>query len=79
MQAQNFFVRGLPLEMTLVCGKCPVCGNGPMTELPTGYSAFVEKDKHKQPIGGLVAFQCEEDGHVFFVPKTLKKSLPSDC
>jgi len=51
----------------LVRGKCPVCGNGPITELPTGYSAFVEKDKHKQRIGGLVAFQCEEEGHVFFV------------
>lgn len=48
-------------------GKCPVCGNRPLAVLPTGYSAIVEKDKHKQRIGGLVAFQCEEEGHVFFV------------
>lgn len=48
-------------------GKCPVRCNGPLTVLPTGYNAFVEKDKDKQRIGGLVAFQCEEEGHVFFV------------
>ena len=47
-------------------GKCPVCGNAPLTMLPTGYSAFVEQSSEKRRIGGLLAFQCEE-GHVFFV------------
>lgn len=35
--------------------------------IPTGYAAFVEKDSEKKRIGGLLAFQCEEEGHVFFV------------
>jgi len=35
--------------------------------LPTGYAVFVEKDNEKKRIGGLLAFQCEEEGHVFFV------------
>jgi hypothetical protein len=48
-------------------GRCPVCGKGPLIMLPTGYKAFVEKDNEKKRIGGLVAFQCEEEGHVFFV------------
>jgi len=46
-------------------GKCPVCGNGPLALLRTGYSAFVEKGNEKQRIGSLLAFQCEEEGHVF--------------
>jgi len=48
-------------------GKCPICGNGPLTVLPTGYAAFVEKDNENKHIGGLLAFRCEEEGHVFFV------------
>lgn len=48
-------------------GKCPICGNGPLAVLPTGYAAFVEKGNEKKRIGGLLAFQCKEEGHVFFV------------
>ena len=48
-------------------GKCPICGKGPLRHLEIGYKLFVEKSNQKQPIGGLLAFQCEQEGHIFFV------------
>ncbi|MFL6439731.1 MAG: hypothetical protein ACJ71Q_19320 [Terriglobales bacterium] len=48
-------------------GKCPICGGEPLRQLPVGYKMFVEKFHQKEPIGGLLAYQCVEKGHVFFV------------
>jgi hypothetical protein len=44
-----------------------VCGKTSVTPVSIGYKVYVEKSNQKQPIGGLVAFQCEQEGHVFFV------------
>ena len=46
---------------------CPLCGKTSVTAVSIGYKVYVEKSNQKQPIGGLVAFQCEQEGHVFFV------------
>ncbi|HJX01203.1 MAG TPA: hypothetical protein VJ453_13615 [Terriglobales bacterium] len=35
--------------------------------LPIGYKMFVEKPDCKQPVSGLLAFRCSEEGHIFFV------------
>jgi hypothetical protein len=48
-------------------GNCPICGKGPLRSLPIGYKMFVEKAHQKEAIGGLLAFQCVQEGHVFFV------------
>jgi len=55
------------MSTALLPGKCPICGKGPLRQLPTGYKVFVEKSNQKHPIGGLLAFQCVVEGHVFFV------------
>ena len=48
-------------------GRCPICGKGPLIQLPIGYRMFAEKANETQAIGGLLAFQCSQEGHVFFV------------
>jgi hypothetical protein len=55
------------MSTALLSGKCPICGKGPLRQLSVGYNMFVEKAGKKQTIGGLLAFQCVEEGHVFFV------------
>ena len=55
------------MKSVILRGKCPVCGKGPLTQLSVGYKLFVEKANQKQSIGGLLALQCVEEGHVFFV------------
>ena len=48
-------------------GKCPICGMGPLRPLPTGYSVFVAKQDQTHPVGGLRAYQCVKEMHIFFV------------
>jgi hypothetical protein len=55
------------MSTELLPGKCPICGKGPLRQLPVGYKVFVEKSNLKQPISGLLALQCVIEGHVFFV------------
>lgn len=55
------------MEMVSMRGKCPVCGKGPIKPLPLGYSVYVEKLNSTQRVGGLVAYQCVQELHLFFV------------
>ena len=55
------------MSTVILPGKCPICGNGPLRALPVGYKMFVEKSHQREPIGGLLAYQCVQNGHVFFV------------
>lgn len=55
------------MSVMIAVGKCPICGKGPLAELPIGYKMFAAKPTGNQPVGGLVAFQCTQEGHVFFV------------
>lgn len=55
------------MERMTISGKCPICGKDPLVLLPIGYKMFVEKPDCKQPVSGLLAFRCSEEGHIFFV------------
>jgi hypothetical protein len=35
--------------------------------MPLGYSVYVEKPDSTQRVGGLVAYQCTQELHIFFV------------
>ena len=48
-------------------GKCPVCGKGPLKPLALDYSVFVAKPDQTHRVGGLKAYQCAQELHVFFV------------
>ena len=58
---------GASMDSETLLGKCPVCGNGPVTRLTIGYRILALKPNQTQPIGGLLAYQCAVEGHVFFV------------
>ena len=48
-------------------GKCPICGKAPLVPLSIGYKLLLEKPGQRQPVGGVFAYKCAEEGHVFFV------------
>ena len=52
-------------------GNCPICGNGPTN--PT-FKEFVItvalRDQPQHAIGGLRAYQCQREQHIFFVLAT---------
>lgn len=54
------------MEMVSLNGKCPICGKGPIRPVPLGYSVYVEKPD-SQRVGGLLAYQCTQEMHLFFV------------
>jgi hypothetical protein len=55
------------MDAVTLRGKCPICGMGPLKPLPLGYSVFVAKPDRTHPIGGLLAYQCVNEMHIFFV------------
>ena len=48
-------------------GKCPICGQGPLRALPLEYRVTATKGEYNQHVGGLLAYQCTQEGHIFFV------------
>ena len=59
--------RVLPMNSVPLNGLCPICGKGPLEPLPVGYKMLLLKPGQTQPVGGLVAYQCAIEGHIFFV------------
>lgn len=55
------------MEPLLLRGKCPICGQGPLRPLAMDYGVQVTKRDTPQPVGGLLVYQCAQEGHVFFV------------
>jgi hypothetical protein len=54
-------------ESVSLRGKCPICGREPIQPLPLDYFVFVAKDHGTQRVGGLTAYQCTQELHIFFV------------
>jgi hypothetical protein len=48
-------------------GLCPICGKAPLFPLPVGYKMLLVKPGKKEPVGGLLAYRCAMEGHIFFV------------
>jgi hypothetical protein len=55
------------IESVTLRGKCPICGRGAIQPLPLDYFVFVAKDHGTQRVGGLTAYQCTQELHIFFV------------
>lgn len=55
------------MESITLNGKCPICGQGPLRALPLEHHVTASKGENNQYIGGLVAYQCAQEGHLFFV------------
>lgn len=55
------------MDLVSIRGKCPICGRGPIKPLAVKYSVFVTKPDQTERVGGLVAYQCTEEMHIFFV------------
>ncbi len=55
------------MEAPALRGKCPICGQGPLRPLPMDYRINVTKYNSPQQVGGLLVYQCLNEGHVFFV------------
>jgi len=60
-----------PLLVLLVLrlrGNCPVCGKGPINPTLKDFVIRVAlRDQPEHPIGGLRAYQCQQEQHIFFV------------
>jgi len=57
-------------------GKCPICGKGRLLALPLEYRVNATKGESSIHVGGLLAYQCAQEGHIFFVlAKDVEKSL----
>ena len=49
-------------------GDCPVCGKWPINPTFKEFVISVSlRDQPQHPIGGLRAYQCEQEQHIFFV------------
>jgi len=49
-------------------GDCPVCGNVPLQPILTEFSITAALgERPEQHIGGLRAYQCARELHIFFV------------
>lgn len=50
-------------------GKCPVCGKGPVVPVELPNQLCVTKPGGLEVVGGVAAYQCREEFHIFFVMK----------
>ena len=48
-------------------GLCPICGKSPLLPVAVGYKMLLVTPEHPQPVGGLLAYRCAIEGHIFFV------------
>jgi hypothetical protein len=55
------------LDSITLRGKCPICGRGPLRPLQIDYRVFVAKPDGTDRVGGLLAYQCTQGLHLFFV------------
>lgn len=46
---------------------CPVCHKGPIVPLFEEYSILARKGPEQKLVGGLSAFQCTQELHIFFL------------
>lgn len=46
---------------------CPVCQKGPIRKVFEDYSFQVTRRGEQKPLGGLTAFQCTQELHIFFL------------
>jgi len=55
------------MHPTSLRGKCPICGQGPIMPFEIPDKLCVAKPGGLQVIGGVAAYQCRKELHVFFV------------